>query len=83
MILPANTSYLNIKKWIAAIDDAESSSPALLGLPSNAEVMLLTRRGEDMMHQLQQLQVFFVCCCCCCCCVCVQVLVCICCDTNN
>lgn len=55
-MLPKNTNYLNIKKWIANIDETESSSPTLLGLPENAEAMLLARKANGICNQLLQLQ---------------------------
>jgi len=52
--IPDCTNYEGFKSWINNMEDIKS--PELLGLPSNAELMLLVKLGRHITDQLLQLQ---------------------------
>eukprot|EP01083_Nonionella_stella_P073778 199703_1 len=54
--LPASTTHSQIVEWIDTIDETQSSKPSVLGLPDNAESMLLARRAGVVSQQLLTLQ---------------------------
>jgi dynein heavy chain 1 len=54
MTMPDGKDFAAFKKWVDALPDV--SSPELLGLPSNAESMLLSVAGEHMSVGVLKLQ---------------------------
>jgi dynein heavy chain 1 len=52
--IPDCTNYEGFKAWINNMEDFKT--PELLGLPSNAELMLLTKQGRHITDELLQLQ---------------------------
>lgn len=52
--MPDAKDYAGYKKWIENMDDI--SGPEIIGLPSNAESMLLSQAGEHMLVEILKLQ---------------------------
>ena len=54
MTMPESKDHKGFKTWVDAMPDV--NNPELLGLPSNAESMLLSVAGEHMTHEVLALQ---------------------------
>ncbi|KAL6068809.1 putative dyneins heavy chain [Balamuthia mandrillaris] len=56
LTVPDGRSRDDFIKWVQA-SMPENETPAWLGLPDNAEVMLLANKGKEMLKKLQKMQV--------------------------
>eukprot|EP01119_Soliformovum_irregulare_P015549 TRINITY_DN4380_c0_g1_i7.p1 TRINITY_DN4380_c0_g1~~TRINITY_DN4380_c0_g1_i7.p1 ORF type:complete len:519 (+),score=196.29 TRINITY_DN4380_c0_g1_i7:67-1623(+) len=54
LTVPDGTKKDHFVKWVEALPNVES--PIWLGLPENAEVLLLTKKGQDVLRKLLKLQ---------------------------
>src|SRR5690606_9605171 len=54
LVIPDGTKREHFVRWVEELPSIES--PVWLGLPGSAEVLLLTKQGQDMLRKVLKLQ---------------------------